>query len=218
MGSWSCACNSQGGSNWACTCHSQGGSNWWTCTDVYDPFYLMNDACPANQTLWTDPTINTAIKVKAVHINELRTAIQNEQTRRHTTPVDFGTDVTTGDTVKASDTQALKDEIEALFPFTGSWAYNYTTISKIEGGILSEVRYNLNDAENNCLCNCNYCTCQCNYCTCDCNYCTCDCNYCTCDCNYCTCNCNYCTCNCNYACTCNCNYSDEELKKEISYV
>ena len=31
-------------------------------------------------------------------------------------------------------------------------------------------------------------------------------NQCTCNCNYCSCNCNYCTCNCNYSCTCNCNY------------
>jgi len=225
MGSWSCSCHAYNGANWVCTCHSQGGSNWWTCVEVYDSFYTLHDACPSNQSYWTDPTLSTSIKIKAVHVNELRTSINNEQARRHTTPHNFGTSRSTIDKVTQQDTKDLRDQIEALHPFVGSWAYNYTTISKIESAILTEVRSNLNNAENDCLCNCNYCTCQCNYCTCncnyctcDCNYCTCDCNYCTCDCNYCTCNCNYCTCNCNYACTCNCNYSDEELKEEITYL
>jgi len=225
MGSWTCTCNAHDGSNWACACNSQGGSNWWTCVEVYDSFYLLNDACPANQSSWTDPTLSNTIKIKAQHINELRTSINGEQGRRHTTPHNFGTSRSSADKVTRVDTQTLRDQIEALHPFTGSWVYNYNTISKIEAAILTEVRTNLNDSENDCLCNCNYCTCQCNYCTCncnyctcDCNYCTCDCNYCTCDCNYCTCNCNYCTCNCNYSCTCNCNYSDEELKEEISYM
>jgi hypothetical protein len=43
-------------------------------------------------------------------------------------------------------------------------------------------------------------------------------NVCVCNCNYCTCNCNYCSCNCNYACTCNCNYSDIRLKTNIEQV
>jgi hypothetical protein len=228
-----CVCNAYNGSNWACTCNSQGGSNWWTCVHVYDSFYLINDACPANQTTWTE-SLNTNIKIKASHINELRAAINSEQTRRHTSPYSFGSAESTSTTVTQQDTKDLSDQIEALIPFTGTWAYNYSLISKIEAAILIEVRANLNDAENDCLCNCNYCTCQCNYCTCNCNYCTCQCNYCTCNCNYCTCNCNYCTCNCNYACTCNCNYactcncnyactcncnySDERLKENIHYM
>ena len=211
MGSWSCGCHSQGGSNWVCTCQAQGGSNWWTCTDVYNSFYLLNDACSTNQTSWTDPTISTSVKVKAQHINELRNAINGEQSRRHTTPLSFGADRTAMNVVTKKDTKDLIYQIEALYPFTGSWAYTYSTISKVEGAIITEVRGNLNNAENDCLCNCNYCTCQCNYCTCDCNYCTCDCNYCTC-------NCNYCTCNCHYSCTCNCNYSDERVKEEIEYI
>ena len=189
MGAWTCGCNAFDGSNWACTCNSQGGSNWWTCVEVYDPFYLLNDGCPANQSSWTDVTLNTAIKVKAVHVNELRTAINTEQTRRHVTPFNFGTTRSTANVVTRQDTKELRDQIEALYPFTGAWSYTYSTISKIEGAILTEVRANLNDAENDCLCNCNYCTCQCNYCT----------------------------CNCNYGCTCNCNYSDEELKQEVEY-
>ena len=230
MGSWTCACHVNDGSNWACPCNSQGGSNWWTCVDVYDSFYLLNDGCVANQTVWDEGTLNTTVKIKADHINELREAISLEQTRRHTTP-HFGvpgsslSEVAIGDKATRVDTKELRDQIESLYPFTGAWAYNYNTISKIEGSILTEARTNINDAENDCLCNCNYCTCQCNYCTCDCNYCTCQCNYCTCDCNYCTCqcnyctcNCNYCTCNCNYSCTCNCNYSDEELKENIEYI
>lgn len=43
-------------------------------------------------------------------------------------------------------------------------------------------------------------------------------NQCICNCNYCSCNCNYCTCNCNYSCTCNCNYSDVTTKENIAYM
>jgi hypothetical protein len=83
--------------------------------------------------------------------------------------------------------------------------YNKVSEKEILANSILELRTNINDLNNDCICNCNYCTCNCNYCTCNCNYCTCVCNYCTCQCNYCTCNCNYCTCVCNY-CTCNCNY------------
>jgi len=184
--------------------------------------------CTVNVTAWTDPGDLDLKSVRAIHINELRAAIRDEQARRGIALTDFGPSLTSADKVTAAHCVAIRNAINTLKSFT--WTYGEPTASSsiIIDEYIEEYRAKVNDAEDDCLCHCNYCTCNCNYCTCDCNYCTCDCNYCTCNCNYpctcncnysCTCNCNYsCTCNCAYRCTCNCNYSDRRLKKNIIYI
>lgn len=177
-------------------------ATWDFTKGLYDSFYIINEACPSNSTVWTDPVISHNVRVKAQHINELRAAINAEKTRRHLTTYNFGSNLVRGNIILKSHTKDLRDQIENMRSF--NWTYDYSLIRLIDSGIISEVRSAINDLENDCLCNCNYCTCNCNYCTCNCNYCTC--------------NCNYCTCNCNYSCTCNCNYSDKNLKEDIEYL
>ncbi len=184
--------------------------------------------CTVNVTAWTDPGDLDKQQVRAIHINELRAAIRSEQARRGKPLTDFGPNVTAADKITAAHCAAIRNAINTLKSFTWTHDVPIASSSIIIDEYIEEYRAKVNDAEDDCLCNCNYCTCNCNYCTCDCNYCTCNCNYCTCNCNYpctcncaysCTCNCAYyCTCNCAYSCTCNCNYSDIRLKKHIVYM
>ena len=189
---------------------------------------------PVTPTVWTDPGLTTQFQIKAVHINELRTAILNEAGRRGEPGVPPPA-VSAGGVINNETILELRSAIATLSP---GWAYpGDLANSVLEDGdqIRDEpivaLRDRMNFLESECVCNCNYgcscqcdytCTCKCNYaCTCQCNYaCTCQCNYaCTCNCNYpCTCDCNYCTCDCDYNCTCDCNYSDENLKLEVEYL
>ena len=191
--------------------------------------------CTTNLSTFTDPVLDTNVKVKAIHINELRAAIDDERVRRGSARVWNGATIAAGsDIIDDNDVKSLRDALEAVAP-ARSWPLVDAIVegsSAADDSHISEIRSNVNITEGECLCHCNYaCTCNCNYactcycnyaCTCNCNYaCTCNCNYgCTCYCNYgCTCYCNYtCTCNCNYACVCNCNYSDETLKTDIVYI
>jgi len=160
--------------------------------------------CTSNVTTWTAPSVLTNAKVVKEYINELRTAINREINRRIGTIYDFSTAIS-GTSILAEDVSNIRSVIDNRFikyTTTGepnglktfTWTYVLPSVSSavVGNNIVEEVRNKINEAETDCLCNCNYCTCNCNYCTCNCNYCTC--------------NCNYCTCNCNHACTCNCNY------------
>lgn len=169
-------------------------------------------------SIWTDPVLSTNVKIKSIHHNELKTAIDAELARRG---LPFFTTGLVSQAYKAhgGHVQVLRDELKKAADQEGPWTppdelsdENLGTDDKVKTTQFTALRSKTNSLETNCACNCDYaCTCQCNYaCTCNCNYaCTCQCNYaCTCLCNYaCTCQCNYtCTCNCNYACTCQCNY------------
>lgn len=179
----------------------------------------MGTICTTNRTIWTT-TLGTAGSVIENEVFvELQNAINRENVRRGLAADTF-TPTADGGTISAINVKQIYDNIAKFKSMSWSSSYNALTGVLITPAQLVELRINLNDAEDDCTCDCNYCTCNCNYCTCNCNYCTCDCNYaCTCVCAYaCTCNCNYaCTCVCNYSCTCNCNYSDERLKTNIVY-
>jgi len=184
----------------------------------------MGAPCPSNITTWTPPQLNPADIIEAQHINEIRNAINREKTRRGTS-IAFNTILSPGEVDLGIHIQELKDTINNIKSF--AWTQNFSNLpgSLIYAAQITELRKNMNDLEDDCLCNCNYCTCNCNYCTCDCNYCTCNCNHCPCNCNHCPCNCNHCPCvsncpcncnhcpcvsncpcNCNHGCTCDCNY------------
>ena len=181
--------------------------------------------CPGNVSSFTDGTLTTDTKVKNTHINELRAAIDAERVRRGYGQSWSGATLGVGTTIDDSHVIGLRNALAGVRSGL-SWAVINTIVqgtTPIDETHINEARNNVQTAEAECVCYCNYgCTCNCNYgCTCNCNYaCTCNCNYsCTCNCNYsCTCNCNYCTCNCNYACVCNCNYSDKNLKKDIVFI
>lgn len=173
--------------------------------------------CTVNVTTWTAPTDLNGTIIYKIYLNEMRTAINDEESRRQGTITDFGVAEVTGNPLYTVKWSVIRDALNTLEAWTNTypgvksgyktftWTYAYPTQGNIiTDEMAEEFRSKINDAEDDCLC--------------DCNYCTCNCNYCTCNCNYCTCNCNYCTCNCNYACTCNCNYSDIRLKKNVIYI
>lgn len=154
---------------------------------------------PATPTSWTDDPLNTRDEVKATHFNEIRSALQDEYSRRSKTPSATPDIKDSNDTVFAVDYRALRDQIRradrTLWTTAASAEYmGYGTLApglEIQDESTEAFRVQINVLEAECQCDCNY---------------------------SCTCNCNYCTCNCNHACQCNCNYSDERLKREITYL
>jgi len=147
--------------------------------------------CTSNLTPWTPPADLNNAAIIAQHLNELRLAIRNEQARRVISQTDFGANVSNGVVITAGQWTAVRNAINTLKSFT--WTSGVPSVGAIiTDDLVEECRAKVNDAEDDCLCHCNYCTCNCDYCTCVCDYCTCVCNYCTCNCAY------YCTCNCAY--------------------
>ena len=165
----------------------------------------------------TDVNFIPGRMVKADHINQLRSLIDEVRTRWNKPSMFASTpNVVPNDTIIIRDhIKTLRNGINEVKPKTWQNATdaNIDNTDNVVATHMQEIVDYVVDINNTCGCNCNYsCTCNCNYgCTCNCNYgCTCQCNYsCTCNCNYaCVCNCNYaCVCNCNYACVCNCNYA-----------
>ena len=160
------------------------------------------NSCPAHggylpgitPTNWSDDPLDDTITIKAIHHNELRSAIDSELTRRSQSwPSDPG-NVTTDDTILSTHVRSLRDGINAARAW--SWPSILDNANTEVGDSIQEDQYNalrdeVNVQEAECACDCNYA---------------------------CTCDCNYCTCNCNYGCTCNCAYSDKRLKKDIVYM
>lgn len=197
----------------------------------------MAVACTTNVTSWAIGITSGTIIYSSMFV-ELQNAINRENTRRGM-PQDTFDSVAVGVTFKVNNVAQLKaniDEIRSTYPWgypALTWSESFVQGESISASKINMLRTNINDIEEDCLCNCAYCTCQCNYCTCNCNYgCTCNCNYtargygvagtCNSHSNYCACACNYCTCQCNYsvlnACNCNYDYSDKRLKKEINFL
>ena len=154
---------------------------------------------PVTPTSWTNDPVDTDIRVKDNHFNELRTAIQDELDRRslteQTTYPDPGA-VDTDDTIYNEHYRYIRNQIYKCggysIPFTGDVANEVISAGQpILADTTNDMRDNTNTLEAVCICDCNY---------------------------SCTCNCNYCTCQCNYSCTCNCAYSDERLKRDIIYL
>jgi len=186
------------------------------CATNYSPTVQSGKPCTTNVVIWSPADLDSTA-ILAIRLNELRVALNQEESRRVDTQTAFGTAVAAGTITTSAHWAAIRSALETLpnwtntYPGTKSgnkvytWTYsNPSTGAIITDEVIEEFRLKINDAKDDCLCNCNYCTCNCNYCTCNCDYCTC--------------NCNYCTCNCNYSCTCNCNYSDRYLKKNIIYI
>lgn len=180
--------------------------------------------CTVNVTDFGIPTVLDNTAILAEHINILRATINDEENRRQGSLTNFGVDLNSNNTVQTSHWLQIKSALDTLEQWTHTYpgsksgfkSYSWTNTPSqndyITDDFINEVKSKINDAENDCLCDCNYCTCNCNYCTCNCNYCTCNCNYCTCDCNYaCTCNCNY------WTCPCNCNFSSCSCDNDIGY-
>lgn len=153
---------------------------------------------PVTPTSWTNDPVDTGIRVKDDHFNELRSAIQDELDRRslaeQTTYPDPGA-VNTDDTIYYQHYRYVRNQIIKASGYTWDPDSVDSTVLNAGEHILAESTNDMRDETNVleavCICNCNY---------------------------SCTCNCNYCTCQCNYACTCQCNYSDERLKRDIIYL
>ena len=151
------------------------------------PINLTISACPANITPWTDPTLLENVqKVRSVHVDELRAAINKERTRRIQTQTSFEDPTITPDQtyIRKPHVENLRDSIydsvvEMIECTTGdvanpSWTDDpiVADITKIRNDHILEMRSVVNAMEVVCACDCNYCSCNCN-CTCHC--CTCDC-------------------------------------------
>jgi hypothetical protein len=150
---------------------------------------------------YTDDPLTTANTVKAVHVNDLKDAINAEAARRSIVLSNTPPTVSASGIVNNSHMLELKASINEIQMITNPLPGIVDEVLEDGDDVLAEtitaLRSHLEVRRSACLCDCNH------TCTCDCNH------ACTCDCNH------SCTCNCAYTCTCNCAYSDERLKTEI---
>lgn len=112
-------------------------------------------------TSWTDPTItDSATPIRAVHINELRTAIANVRSRLGMT-VAAWTDPTlaAGATIRGVHVRELRTRLQEIMTQLGSMpAVSWTdpsivdTSTKVRGVHIREVRQLVNNAENSSGC------------------------------------------------------------------
>jgi len=157
----------------------------------------MVDPCPANTYAFTDNPADSSDEIEDDHIDELRAAINLENTRRGLGAIGCG-DATAGDTILDDEWDDMYTGIDTIDDNPGgscshsnlSWSYNPKNAGDaILVATINELRDNIDSLSTECICDCNW---------------------------SCPCNCNWsCPCNCNWTCPCNCNYSDEELKENI---
>jgi len=126
-------------------------------------------ACPSNAYSFTDPTLSTSYDVKTYHMNQLRTAINQERVRRGLGNYSFGSDVTTTYTVYGSHFNDLKTALNQIWNIIGD---TYTTSLNITYSKVATLRTRINQLKIDCICNSNcdnYSACVC-YGNCGCNY------------------------------------------------
>jgi len=149
-----------------------------------DPHYLQPTECVANVSSWTDdPIVQYVTKIKALHVNELRAAIDAESTRR-----DFDTWPWTDDPtyigldIKKTHMDELRDAIENIkigdcaadgdyCPEDTSDAIVWTDdplvqkVTEVKKVHVDEVRGYINSMSVSCICESE----QCEYCS-DCGF------------------------------------------------
>ena len=151
------------------------------------PINATIPACPTNITSWTDPTlVENLQKIRAIHMTELREAVNRERTRRRENPSTFTDDLVPNITkIRKVHLDELRDSIYGCAASANcrtdtvpspAWTDPIITakITKVRNDHVQEMRGVVNAMETVCVCDCNYCSCNCN-CTCHC--CTCDCNH-----------------------------------------
>ena len=81
-----------------------------------NPHSLQPVQCGANTSSWTDaPVVRLQTSMKAVHVNELRTAINAELTRRGFSTWSWTDDpVQIGDVIKAEHYEEMRDAVDNL--------------------------------------------------------------------------------------------------------
>jgi len=147
-------------------------------------------ACPANITTWSENLTPGYTTIKAVHVNELRAAINKESLRRRLTAYNFGADVVKDvDIVRKSHADALRaaivraiDAPMCITDSTVSFPPEAWIDATIQAGVTTikdthreQERLKVNQMETVCVCNCNYCACNCDCTCCDygnCKHCT----------------------------------------------
>jgi hypothetical protein len=114
--------------------------------------------CSGNATSFTDdPVIAGVTNIRVPHMNELRTAVNDEQTRRSVTPTSFGT-VTTSDNIRATHFTALKTAINNMVDLpkdntTVKITNTYSVGANIRAIHINNLRDKLQELEVDCSCN-----------------------------------------------------------------
>lgn len=140
--------------------------------------------CSANTYSFTDPTLSTSVKVRKTHIEELRTQIAAELSRRGLSAAPAYTDPTLYSVSSPSKTKVrkmhiteLRTQIEAIHDGRGTsgycpgdtvtiaWTDTPSTSVKARKGHIAELRTTLNALKSGCICE----TEQCEYCA-DCGH------------------------------------------------
>lgn len=147
-------------------------------------------ACPSNISTWTDsllPVSSGLYKVRAVHVNELRAAVERENTRRRLSAATYEDDPVTSDVHNirkkhvddlVSAIERCKNAPDCATDTTPAIAWgtqpvvHSPSVAELVAGVTEirayhtlEMRQKVNGMEQVCVCDCNYCSCNCN-CTC----------------------------------------------------
>lgn len=135
----------------------------------------------SNASSWTDSTITAnSTLIKKVHVDELRTSINNERYRRNkevSNDYTFTDSTITANSTKVrathfSDLRAAEDSTTGMTcpsDSVGTFTWTDSTITanstKVRKVHIDELRTNINLLRATCVCNCEFC----NYCS-DCGY------------------------------------------------
>jgi hypothetical protein len=139
-------------------------------------------ACPTNITYWSQNLIPNMTEVRALHVNELRDAINRENIRRRLSPYTYIDDpyvVADVHEVRKAHADDLRAAIErainapdCVTDTTVAFPPAVWTDPTITAGVTEirnlhhlQERSKVNEMELPCICDCNYCACNCN-CTC----------------------------------------------------
>lgn len=132
----------------ACTCEG-------VCTHSCPTF---QESCPLNATAFTnDPVVAGVDNIRVVHMNELRTVVNEEEVRRSISQSSFGADVTVSDNVVDTHFGLLKTAINAMVaqgddsvtvPITDTYAVG----QNIRGIHMNNLRDKLQELEADCAC------------------------------------------------------------------
>lgn len=128
--------------------------------------------CPGNNTTWTDTPVSTVINVKAVHVNQIRNALDAERARRAQANCGIGWAAkNVGDSIVASNFTDLKSCNNGLDYYPGDGdalttvADTYSIGALILASHVNTLRSALNQNEVRCRCNTdcgpNDCFCSC---------------------------------------------------------
>lgn len=127
----------------------------WHCTNhcLCNQYCVAHaPVCSSNAYSFSNPSLGSSYLVRTYHMNQLRTAINQERSRRNLSYYSFGPAVTTGYTVLGSHYYALRNALNSMWNIISD---TYSTTENISHSKVSTLRTRINQLRVDCVCNSN---------------------------------------------------------------